>query len=1060
MSRPLGGAPFVRLRTVAIAMLLLTCTSVLPAEADPEARFGGTGKADPMRIANVKCKPSGVEGASSVAFDLAWDHSWRAAWGVPAQQHGGTGALKLESWDAAWMFVKFRKPGADGWSSATLSTNAADHSPPAGATLDVGPSDDGKRGVGAFVYRGTAGSGPNDWKGVTVRWLHKADGIEDPGAVDLKVFAIQMVYVPQCAFWLGDGSTTVVAGQFSAGDSADPYRVESEDAIALGGQSRKNLLNRDGIGMYLWPDDFTSGCTKALPARFPKGYAAFYCMRHEITEGEYLGFLNTVGSKRQAGLAPIESRDGQPLTGIKIGVPGKPGTPAVYESDRPHVPCRCLLSSDYAAYAAWAGLRPMTELEYEKACRGPLRPVPDEYAWGTAGIAGTSYHRWPTGRAYQQAAKSAAPCGYALQNTRTPEESVVWQGDHGPDASHGNAVWDGSILRKDKSPRPFRPGAVSTPLLRAGVFATPDSDRVAAGASYWGILELSGSLWERVVTVGSWAGRRFAGTHGDWSERVVEPGERGWGFGVRGGAINSWTGSNEHNRLRTSDREMLVAAAGMDQNRAMSMNVAFRCVRTAKIVPLVAALPDPEPMPARPVLSRSGAPVLRSTGWDSWKVSIQDLAASPRDAKTRTLTFDISWDKSWRDEHNHDAAWVFFKVQADDTPDWQHVRLVADRVLNPTGYGQAEGGAPLDLIVPDGDDGFTGMLVRRATRGEGPLAARRVTAVWDFTPSKGITKDTKVSLRAFGIAMVYVPEGAFYLGSGGLEVGGFYQYTDGSQQTKPYRVTGPGAIPTGRKPGMLWVRNHGGPLENGGQIPASLPNGYAAFYCMKYHIIANQYAEFLNALNEEQANERDPSTRSHGLLSKSPERGYCGKPGGARQGPGCLGLSWADGATFAAWAGLRPMTELECEKVVRGTREPIPDEVGPSYWGVSGYNTWVWNAMKGDQQCERPVTVSNAAGRRFTGTHGRGTLTLPADWPQADAVGSGLRCIWYSSRGFDVARARVSAPGFSSIFTNSKCEDMPRARLSDRLLAAIADPERLDKHKWRGARTAPKGVGP
>ena len=153
------------------------------------------------------------------------------------------------------------------------------------------------------------------------------------------------------------------------------------------------------------------------------------------------------------------------------------------------------------------------------------------------------------------------------------------------------------------------------------------------------------------------------------------------------------------------------------------------------------------------------------------------------------------------------------------------------------------------------------------------------------------------------------------------------------------------------------------------------------------------------------------------------------------------------------------MTELECEKVVRGSREPIPDEVGPSYWGVSGFNAWDWNAFKGDPQCERPVTVSNAAGRRFTGTHDRGTLALPADWPQADAVGSGLRCIYYSSRGLDLARARVSAPGFFSTFTNSKCEDLPRARLSDRLLAAIADPERLWSHKWRGVRTAPKGVG-
>jgi len=1041
------------------AAALLLNASVVMADGHAAARFKGTGKADPIRIENVRRLDGAAAGQSSVTFDLAWDWSWRAAWEVGEQQHGGKGALKLESWDAAWVFAKFRKGGDKGWSHAALSTKASDHSVPGEAKLDVGVSDDGKRGVGAFIYRATAGSGPNEWKGVTLRWLHKADGIEDSGAVEFKLLAIQMVYVPQCAFWLGDGSTTVVAGQFSAGNSADPYRVESEGEITLGGRSRKNLLNRDGIGMYLWPDDFTSGGTKTLPVRFPKGYAAFYCMRHEITEGEYLEFLNTVGSERQAGLAPIECREGRPLTGIKIAAAGKPGTPAIHESDRPHVPCRCLLSSDFAAYAAWAGLRPMTELEYEKACRGPLLPVPDEYAWGTAGIAGTSYHPWPTGRAFQKPAQSTGPRGYALQNARTPGESVVWLGDNGPDASHGNAVWDGSILRKGNSPRPFRPGAVSIPLLRAEVFATPHSDRVAAGASYWGILELSGSLWERVMTVGSWAGRRFAGTHGDWSKRVVEPRERGWGFGVRGGAINSWTGSNEHNRLRTSDREMLVAAAGMDMNRTMSMNVTFRCVRTAKIVPLAAALPDPEPMPARPVRSRSGAPVLRSTGWDSWKVSIENLAASPRDAKTRTLTFDISWNKSWRDKHNHDAAWVFFKVRDDDKPDWQHVRLAADKVLNPTGYGQAAGGTRLDLIVPDGNDGFTGVFVRRAAPGEGPLAASGVKAVWDFTGNQGITKDTKVSLRAFGIAMVYVPEGPFYLGSGGLEVGGFYQYTDGSQQTKPYRVAGPGAIPTGRKPGMLWVRNHGGPLEDGGQIPASLPNGYAAFYCMKYHIIANQYAEFLNALNEEQANERYPGTRSHGLLKKSPERGYYGKPGGARQGPGCLGLSWADGAAFAAWAALRPMTELECEKVVRGTREPIPGEVGPSYWGVSGYNTWVWNAMKGDQQCERPVTVSNAAGRRFRGTHGRGTLNLPADWPQADAVGSGLRCIWYSSRGLDVARARVSAPGLFSIFTNSKCEDMPRARLSDRLLASIADPERCPSHKWRGVRTVPRGIG-
>ena len=131
---------------------------------------------------------------------------------------------------------------------------------------------------------------------------------------------------------------------------------------------------------------------------------------------------------------------------------------------------------------------------------------------------------------------------------------------------------------------------------------------------------------------------------------------------------------------------------------------------------------------------------------------IENVTVAPRDAKTATVKFDITWDNSWRDKTNHDAAWVFFKVRADDKSGWQHVRLVADKVLNPTGYGQAQGGTPLDFIVPDGDDGFTGMFVRRAAEGKGPLAARGVTAVWDSTANKGITKDLKgVSIRAFGI---------------------------------------------------------------------------------------------------------------------------------------------------------------------------------------------------------------------------------------------------------------------------------------------------------------------
>ncbi|HUT57882.1 MAG TPA: SUMF1/EgtB/PvdO family nonheme iron enzyme [Phycisphaerae bacterium] len=441
-------------------------------------------------------------------------------------------------------------------------------------------------------------------------------------------------------------------------------------------------------------------------------------------------------------------------------------------------------------------------------------------------------------------------------------------------------------------------------------------------------------------------------------------------------------------------------------------------------------------------------------GEDRWQalynVRIENVTVAPRDARTATIKFDISWPESWRDTTNHDAGWVFFKVRAAGATEWQHVRLAADKVLNPAGYGQT-GGTPLDFIVPDGDDGFTGMFVRRAAEGKGFLSARGATAVWDLAASKVAAKDLGgVSIRTFAIQMVYVAEGPFLLGSGGAELNGFYKYTDGSQAILPYQVTSAEPIATGRREGRLWVRRRERDmLEDGGEIPASFPNGYAAFYCMKYAITMVQYAEFLNTLPPAQAEARHPGPRWK-RTGEPLNRTYSAEEtGGRNQGPGAHGLSWADGAAFAAWAGLRPMTELELEKALRGPREAAPDEVGSSYWHVGGFDTWDWHAFKLESQSERTVTVGNAAGRKFAGTHGRGTTALPADWPQDDAVGAGMRCSWYTPSYPRDAKPYPRGVTFIGL-------DLPRTRTSDRLHAAFVDPHRHPHHKWRGVRTAPE----
>jgi formylglycine-generating enzyme required for sulfatase activity len=185
----------------------------------------------------------------------------------------------------------------------------------------------------------------------------------------------------------------------------------------------------------------------------------------------------------------------------------------------------------------------MTELEFEKACRGPLRPVPNEYAWGTAAIAGME-------------PKSGH---YVLRNAGTPDETVVWEGDSGPDATHGNAPSMGTNER------------LGGPL-RVGIFATPDSDRVRAGASYWGILDLTGNVLERAVPVGHPAGRAFVGNHGEggtspWTDIV---------FGHRGGA-GGW-GGNEG--FRTSNRNFALLLGHYGGRRYFAAG--FRCVRTAR----------------------------------------------------------------------------------------------------------------------------------------------------------------------------------------------------------------------------------------------------------------------------------------------------------------------------------------------------------------------------------------------------------------------------------------------------------------------------------------------
>ena len=406
-----------------------------------------------------------------VQFDISWENSWRTS-------------SASNNWDAAWVFVKYRVSGGV-WNHAKI--NLTGHTAPAGSTIT--PAGDN---TGVFIYRDADGAGTFTKTGVRLRWNYGANGVADNAMVDVQVFAIEMVYVPQCAFSLGSGGGDT-SEFYQYPTKTNPFPVTSEDAISVGAT--------DGYLYYAAHGSFGGDLAGPIPAVYPKGYNAFYCMKYEISQQQYVDFLNTLTYVQQSwccttnvstqnnpnavvGTGPL-SASHLNRNGIGIKVSGvATTTPAVYgcnldsnavfgeATDGQNIACNFLNWHHIASYCDWSGLRPMTELEYEKACRGPASAVPEEYPWGTTSMT-------------QNAA--------AIVNPGTANEA---SGTPGANATVNNAA------------------SVQGPI-RVGVFATSTSTREAAGATYYGILDMCGNLTERVVNAGYLSGRSYTGLHGD-----------------------------------------------------------------------------------------------------------------------------------------------------------------------------------------------------------------------------------------------------------------------------------------------------------------------------------------------------------------------------------------------------------------------------------------------------------------------------------------------------------------------------------------------------------------
>ncbi|MFN5064050.1 MAG: LamG-like jellyroll fold domain-containing protein, partial [Pseudomonadota bacterium] len=346
-----------------------------------------------------------------------------------------------------------------------------------------------------------------------LRWNYADIGAASTDTIEIRLFGIEMVYVPQGAFYAGDGASTSQF-RFKQGSSDDdPWYITSENPI--------NVSNVASNGYYhtnttAGSGEFATGAAFTIPLAFPKGFGGFYIMKGEISQGQWVAFFNTLTSTQKTA-RDITSASGKNTQSIlnrnTVSWTSGDATNVDQGGGATHtsVAMNFLNIDDLLAYLDWAGLRPMSELEFEKAARGPLAAVAGEYAWGNTNAT------------------------YA--SSITDSGLVTERGQAGSNASY---FWGSSL----DGP------------LRVGSFAKGVTTREGSGAGYYGAMELSSNLLERAINVSRTASLAFKGyTHGDGlisSAGITD--EAGWpatqdSVGFRGGGWRS-----EALFMRVSDR--------------------------------------------------------------------------------------------------------------------------------------------------------------------------------------------------------------------------------------------------------------------------------------------------------------------------------------------------------------------------------------------------------------------------------------------------------------------------------------------------------------------------
>lgn len=430
-----------------------------------------------------------------ITFDLDWDNSW--SFNSGGYTHS----------DMVYIFIKQAPNGGPSWIPALIEGGTAINN----FNVTV-PADQLAVRVGHNYQNINANTT------VTLQLTGLLGAYQD-----IKVMALEMVKIPVGAYGLGDGASdrTLHRGN----NPALPYIVTSEDAILRGNTSSHF-------------DGGTTNYSGDIAAEFPKGYASFYCMKYPLTQQQYVDFLNCLPREAQdartnSDLSGTTVSDNFVMrnfqnsgygNGIKCDTNIGTGNITFYcDLDDDGIPNEAddglgkvagfLTNADIYAYLDWAGLAPMTSLQYEKACRGTLPPVAGEFAWGST--------------------LESAPG--TLQNNGTAQEK------------YSNSGTDGGII-----------GPVTT-VGRVGMNAPiNNASRELSNASYYGVVDLSGRANTPVIPIGEnyigeqGDGHLTPGGDADFMDISIPLQSKGYSINPGFGRVSSFNGISLENSPRAT----------------------------------------------------------------------------------------------------------------------------------------------------------------------------------------------------------------------------------------------------------------------------------------------------------------------------------------------------------------------------------------------------------------------------------------------------------------------------------------------------------------------------